>query len=245
MAKEPAVYKEPSVSMAPTKRLPNGGSRSVFGLATVLLIASALLFGLIARHIVAGDHLTLLDARVAVWLHMRASAELTRWMWLVSTLHSTGAIICYAGILAIVAFRKRLWRRLSTLALCVLGGMLLNVMLKHAFHRARPHFADAILTLTSYSFPSGHVAATTIFYGLGVLWVFGRTGALRWRALALVSAAWVILLVALSRMVLGVHYLSDVIAGFAEGVAWLALCQIVLAALRRSKIKPELEATLR
>ena len=203
------------------------------GIGAVLLIAAAWLFGSIAEDVVTRDRLTLLDERVAQWLHLHASASETRWMLLVSELHATVPMICYTSIVGILAFRKRQWRRISTLALCMVGGMLLNVLMKLAFHRARPHFADPILTLTSYSFPSGHVAASTILYGLGVVWVFSQTRAIYWRALAVTGAALAILLVAFSRMYLGVHYLSDVSAAFAEGVAWLALCLSALAAFWR------------
>jgi len=216
------------------------------GFAVTLVLTFALLFGLIAEDVVSGDRLTLVDARVAQWLHLHASTGLTRWMSVLSALHSVAAIACYTGVAGFLAFRKRRWRRLSTLAICVFGGMLLNTLMKLAFHRARPHFTDPIITLNSYSFPSGHVAATTIFYGLGVLWVFGRTRALHWRALAIVLAALAILLVAFSRMLLGVHYLSDVAAAFAEGVAWLAFCQIALAACwRKAHVSNEIADTPR
>ncbi len=203
------------------------------GVGGLLLVASAWLFGSIAEDVVTGDRLTLLDERVAQWLHVHASAGVTRWMLVVSQLHSTVAMTLYTGIICILAFRKRQWRRVSTLVLCMVGGMLLNVLMKLAFHRARPHFADPLLTLASYSFPSGHVAASTIFYGLGVAWVFGQTRALHWRVLAVTLAATAILLVAFSRMYLGVHYLSDVSAAFAEGVAWIVLCLSALAAFWR------------
>lgn len=209
------------------------------GVAALLLFTSASLFGLIAADVMTGDRLTLVDVRVAQWLHLHASAGLTQCMLMVSWLHSTVAMTCYTVILSFLAFRKRLWRGLSTLALCMFGGLLINVLLKLAFHRARPHFSDPILMLSSYSFPSGHVAATTIFYGLGVLWVFNRTHLRHWRVLAVVSAGLAILLVAFSRMLLGVHYLSDVIAAFAEGIAWLAICQIALAMFwRKASILP-------
>lgn len=203
------------------------------GVGAVLLVAAAWLFGSIAEDVVTGDRLTVLDERVAQWLHLHARTGATHWMLVVSELHSTVAMTFYTSIVGILAFRKRRWRRVSTLALCVVGGMLLNVLMKLAFHRARPHFADPLLTLTSYSFPSGHVAASTIFYGLGVVWVFGQTRALQWRVLAVTAAALAILLVAFSRMYLGVHYLSDVGAAFAEGVAWVALCLSALTTFWR------------
>ena len=99
------------------------------------------------------------------------------------------------------------------------------MLVKLAFQRARPAFDDPLLTLATYSFPSGHVAGSTIFYGLRRrLGVRADRGA-RAGALPRCSARRVaIALVAFSRMYLGVHYLSDVAAAFAEGVAWLAIC---------------------
>ena len=204
------------------------------GLGALLLVASAWLFGWIAEDVVTGEPLTLLDEQLAQWLHANASQALTRWMLVVSRLHSTVAIGGYTAVIAVLAYRKRQWRRIGTLALCRGGGLLINVLMKLAFHRARPHFPDPVLTLTSYSFPSGHVAASTIFYGLAVVWVFGRTRAIHWRILAVLAALLAFLLVAFSRMLLGVHYLSDVGAAFAEGVAWLTLCLVGLAAFWRT-----------
>jgi len=203
------------------------------GLGAALLVASAWLFGSIAEDVVTGDRLTLVDERVAQWLHQNSSTGMTRWMLLISQLHSTAAMAFYTGVIGMLAFRKRQWRRVSLLAVGMGGGLLLNVLMKLAFQRARPHFVDPILTLTTYSFPSGHVAASTIFYGLGVVWIFGRTRAVQWRILAVAAAALAILLVAFSRMYLGVHYLSDVSAAFAEGVAWLTLCLMALDAFWR------------
>jgi membrane-associated phospholipid phosphatase len=199
----------------------------------LLLITAAWIFGAIAEDVVTGDPLTLLDERVAQWLHLHASAGMTRWMLLVSAIHSTVAMAAYASIAGLVAIRRRQWRRLTALAVCMGGGLLLNLLMKLAFHRPRPHFTDPILTLASYSFPSGHVAASTIFYTLCIAWVFGHTRALRWRLLAIAAAALGILLVAFSRMYLGVHYLSDVGAAFAEGIAWVSLCLSAIAAFSR------------
>lgn len=102
--------------------------------------------------------------------------------------------------------------------------MLLNVLMKYAFHRARPSFDDPLLVLTTYSFPSGHVAGATLFYGVVAAMLISRTAAWRWRVMVVLAAITMVALVALTRVYLGVHYLSDVLAAFAEGVAWLALC---------------------
>jgi undecaprenyl-diphosphatase len=110
--------------------------------------------------------------------------------------------------------------------------MLLNVLMKHAFGRARPMFAEPMLTLTTYSFPSGHVAAATLFYGLLAAFMVTRIEAWRWRLLVTLMAFLIVVLVGLSRIYLGVHYLSDVLAAFAEGIAWLAICLTAMHSLK-------------
>jgi membrane-associated phospholipid phosphatase len=207
------------------------GLRLAFG--ALLLIGAAWVFGAIAEDVVTGDRLTLIDAQLAQWLHQRATPPMTRLMLAISDLHSTVAISCYAAAVALYLYQKRRWRALATLVVCIAGGLLLNVLMKLAFHRARPVFESPLLTLSSYSFPSGHVAASTLLYGLVVVWVWGRTKRAPWRALALLVAIVAIGLVASSRMYLGVHYLSDVAAAFAEGLAWLALCLTALATFWR------------
>ena len=193
-------------------------------------IAAAWLFGAIAEDIVTSDRLTVLDVQVARWLRAHATPEVTRWMLFVTDLHSTIAVSCYAGVVAAALAWRRQWRHVATVLVCVAGGLTLNVLMKLAFQRARPVFDEPLLTLTSYSFPSGHVAGSTLMYGLIVAWAFTRTRRPLVRAASAVAAAGAIALVAFTRMYLGVHYLSDVAAAFAEGVAWLALCLSALTA---------------
>ena len=209
------------------------------GGGALLLIAAAWLFGAIAENVASSDRLTVLDVEVARWLRAHATAPITQAMLLITNLHSTIAVSCYAAIAAALLAWRREWRWVATVFVCVAGGLTLNVLMKLAFHRARPVLDDPLLTLTTYSFPSGHVAGSTLMYGLVVAGVFARTKRPAWRLLALVVAAACIALVAFTRMYLGVHYLSDVVAAFAEGVAWLTLCFSALAVFwRRAPADP-------
>ena len=217
------------MSPSPLARSPRAELALRLGVGAFLLVAAAWLFGAVAEDVATSDRLTVLDVEVARWLRAHATPTLTDWMLLVTNLHSTIAVSCYAGVVAAVLAWRRQWRRLATIVVCVGGGLLLNVLMKLAFHRARPTLDDPLLTLSSYSFPSGHVAGSTLVYGLLVAWVFASTRRLLWRALAVGVGACAIVLVAFTRMYLGVHYLSDVVAAFAEGVAWLALCLSALA----------------
>ncbi|MEO7057867.1 MAG: phosphatase PAP2 family protein [Caldimonas sp.] len=188
------------------------------------MIVAAAVFGAIATNVATGGRSLAIDEEFSSWLHRYARPPLTTWMFIVTTLHSTVAVSCYAGVIGLWQARLGHWRRLTLLTVCLAGGLGLNVLMKLIFHRPRPVFDDPLLSLATYSFPSGHVVGSTLLYGLLVVWVFNRTALLRWRLPALFGAALAIALVGFSRVLLGVHYLSDTVAAFAEGVAWLALC---------------------
>ena len=188
------------------------------------LLGAAWLFGGVAEEVVQGEPLTLLDVQVAQWFHEHATPSVTRFMLAVTHLHDpvvmTGAVLVLAGFLAYR--RNRYW--LICLGLIMPGGMLLNVLMKHAFARSRPSFDHPLLMASSYSFPSGHMAGATLLYGLLAALLVTHVAKWRWRVLMVLVAAALALLVGLTRIYLGVHYLSDVLAAAAEALAWLALC---------------------
>lgn len=190
----------------------------------LILIGASWLFGGIAEDVATGDPLTIVDAQVAQWFHAHSTPLLTQAMLAVTDLHGTipvtAAVVLMAGYLA----WKRNWYWLVCLSVTVPFGMLLNVGMKYAFHRARPNFDDPLLMLTSYSFPSGHVAGATLLYGVVAAMLVSGSIAWRTRVMIVLAAITMVALVALTRLYLGVHYLSDVLAAFAEGITWLTLC---------------------
>ncbi|MDX6576843.1 MAG: hypothetical protein QOE96_2796 [Blastocatellia bacterium] len=209
-------------------------------LTLLMLIAAACVFGAIAEDVVTNDPLTLVDARFSAWLHNHSVAWLTRILFLITSLHSTlGVTLMTLGVSAYLWIKRlRVWVLMLTVA--VFGGMALNVLLKHVFVRPRPLFENPLLTLTTYSFPSGHTLMATVFYGTLCALVWTRSRRWLWRALAIGVAGVMILLVGFSRIYLGVHYLSDVLAAIAEGLAWLGFCFISVAEVkRRQKRKQE------
>jgi undecaprenyl-diphosphatase len=116
--------------------------------------------------------------------------------------------------------------------LVVPGGVLLNELLKVTFQRARPKLDYPVLAWTGYGFPSGHTMIATLLYGFLAVLIFQAIQHLRWRVSAVLVSALIIPLVALSRMYLGAHYLSDTLAAIAAGVIWLILCLTAVATLR-------------
>jgi undecaprenyl-diphosphatase len=210
------------------------GLRLTIGLA--LILGAALLFADIAVDVASGAAITLLDVKLAGWLHTHASAGFTAFMLAVTWMHSVAGILAMATLAGAWFYRKHAWHWLLALVLTVPGGMLLNVALKHIFQRARPHFDDPLLTLPTYSFPSGHTASATVLYGLLACYLIAQ-GRSRTQSAAIVAAAvCMVALVALSRMYLGVHYLSDVLAAAAEGCAWVATCVTAVSTLRQHRL---------
>lgn len=194
----------------------------VAGLAIFALMTITL--GEIAEDVRNGEPLTATDIVFSNWLHTHPVKLLTTALWIITSLHSS-TVVCIAALplgLYLWKRRERFW--LAAFWVSVYGGWALNKLLKLLFHRARPHFSDTIQTLTSYSFPSGHTMISTVFYGSLALFLITRTR--RWpvRIFIATFAAIMILLVAFSRVYLGAHYLSDVLAAVAEGTAWVALC---------------------
>lgn len=219
-----------------TARLSPDGA---FGLhltaGVALMLLAAWLFGHIAEDVVTGDTITILDQRLAGWFHRHASAGLTRLMLLLAYWHGVAGTIAMALLIGAWLRRKGAQYWLLALAAAVPGGLLLNVLLKYAFHRARPHFDHPLLTLATYSFPSGHTVAATLVYGLLACYAVRHARGWGARAAALLLAAAMVALVGVSRMYLGVHYLSDVLAAAAEGCAWLAVCITAVSTLRRRR----------
>jgi membrane-associated phospholipid phosphatase len=198
-----------------------------------LLIVATWLFGGIAEDVATQDPITLVDARFSTWLHTRGFEPLTRFMLLVTSLHSGLSVtVMTLAVAAYLWFRRlRIWT--VTLMLAVFGGMALNFLLKNLFLRPRPYFNDRILTLTSYSFPSGHTMMATVFYGTLCALALSQVRRWQWRLLAILGAALLVLLVGFSRIYLGAHFLSDVLAAIAEGLAWLAFSLIAVETIRR------------
>lgn len=128
-----------------------------------------------------------------------------------------------AGVGLILAFRRR-WALLTGWVSSIAGGALGSIQLKALFERARPESMFVHLPgITGWAFPSGHAMNSVIVYGMFAYVASGWSG-IRGRKVLILSVTGLVLAIGFSRIYLGVHYLSDVLAGFASGLFWLALC---------------------
>ena len=201
--------------------------------APIFFSVALLLFVGIALAVILGSDLTEVDLSVAAWFHRRATTFLADGMAAISFLGAPTSLALVAVAGSIMLFTRHRRVESAALSIVVLGGDVLNIALKHLFERGRPVLDDPLFTLPTYSFPSGHAMASTVFYGLLAIHMWQSRATRPWASVAIGAATLMVALVCLSRVYLGLHYLSDVLGGVAEGVTWLALSSIVLHRIRR------------
>jgi undecaprenyl-diphosphatase len=128
------------------------------------------------------------------------------------------------------------YRTLIVLAVVVVGGVVLTFFMKTLFARPRPEYASGMADIVSASFPSGHSMLSAVVYlTLGVL-LARTTSALRYKIYFLSLGLLVTLLVGVSRVYLGVHYPTDVLAGWSAGLTWALLCWLVVCFLQNKRV---------
>jgi membrane-associated phospholipid phosphatase len=191
-----------------------------------LLLVSALvfaafnlwLFGRLADEVMERETVAV-DGAVYELLHQFASPALDRAARIASWMGSELVLILLVGLVLLLGWRGR-WGAAAGLVLVAAGAQLLNDVLKATFQRTRPNPTTFLIPAQAFSFPSGHAMVSAAFYGyLAYLgWHLFRRRAVR--------IAWVlalgllVLLIGLSRVYLGVHYVTDVVAGYAAGLVW-------------------------
>jgi membrane protein DedA with SNARE-associated domain/membrane-associated phospholipid phosphatase len=225
----------PQLAFVQARLAPGGYLGLHLTVGVLILVTAAWLFGAVVEDVLRADPLVMADQRVALWLHRHATPTLTAVMRGISTLASSLVISLLTVLSALALALRRRWYWLLDLLLVVPGGALLNALLKDIFDRARPSFESPFVHLTTYGFPSGHTVSATLFYGLLAVFALHHVPSWRWRVATVLATVLLIVLVGFSRLYLGAHYLSDVLAAIAEGVAWLALCHTAVETLRRGR----------
>jgi undecaprenyl-diphosphatase len=148
----------------------------------------------------------------------------------------SGTLLVFFTLIAFVTL-LRMKARMEALQLAVsaVGGALLTILLKGWVDRVRPTEVSHVIEVSGFSYPSGHSFSAAAFYTTLAVVVGARTPSRRLRALLGTIAVLVIVLVALSRQYLGVHYPSDTIAGVGLGVAWALFVAVLFAHWRHAR----------
>jgi undecaprenyl-diphosphatase len=222
------------------------GRSDIWPLITVLALAALLLaFGLIAQEVVEGEPLWFDRALLLAFRDAGNPAVPIGPTWLpgaardVTSMGSTVVLgivlLAVVGYLLLAHKRAAAWLMLAS----VLGGLAVNSLLKYALARPRPDIVPPAVEVYTASFPSGHATLSAITY-LTLAAILGRTQpAVSIRIYLLGLAALVTGLVGVSRVYLGVHYPTDVLAGWCIGVAWAMGCWALTSWLqRRGGVEP-------
>lgn len=196
----------------------------------VLSLAAISIFAAIASAVTAGftQHF---DEIVLNWLAANRTPMLDSVMLEITTL-GTGLVLVVVILVASVFLwlTQHKWS-VYVLLLGTIGGTVLNTILKFHYHRPRPTIVQ-VASVHTTSFPSGHSMSSLVAYG-SVAYLVGRLGSTpRLKRTTWLLAALVILAIGISRMYLGVHYPSDVIAGYLAGLAWLAFLASTVTAIQ-------------
>jgi membrane-associated phospholipid phosphatase len=169
-----------------------------------------------------------LDIRFVSWVHEHAPHWLVEPMRVLTHLGGAWVLVPLAIVVVAVLLRLGRVRAAVFVGAALAISQLLVQMLKFGIRRDRPTLEDPFLELSTYSFPSGHAFSSTAFYGSVALVVASATTELSYRVAVFATAAAIVAVVAASRVILGVHYLLDVLAGVACGIALLAALLLML-----------------
>lgn len=159
------------------------------------------------------------------------------YFFLVFTVLGTGVGLGVVVLLiscALILRGHRQWA--AFLVVTAAGGGLLNHALKVIFARARPDMAEALWRSHSYSFPSGHAMGSLVVFGALVYLVIRGAQTWRVRSAAVALAICMVGAISVSRIYLGVHWFSDIVAGLAAGLVWLATTTATYEVYRRMRM---------
>jgi undecaprenyl-diphosphatase len=216
--------------------LTDGGGRAGNPVIVVGALAAAALFvGLLLLVRSAWSPLIRLDTRVAVDLHRMALRHhpLTVTMRGISAAGTTPAwLLILTPFVVWLISRRRLRLAGFVLATAILSSFL-NSAVKAGVHRARPHLPNPLATARFSSFPSGHAQAAVVCVGLIGL-ILLPAASRRARTWLVITGVTIVVAIGFSRLVLGVHYLSDVVGGYLLGTAWLLAAIYALRLISRT-----------
>jgi len=179
-----------------------------------------ILFAWLAQGVFRGNAIEF-DLRARAFVHQFATPALTRVMRAFTFLGSVIFLWTLFVILAVGFYLRSLQRYTAWLATAMIGEVILEFTLKLAFHRTRPETFFGP-DPSGYSFPSGHAMGSVCFYGVLAGLLGARIKRRSIRILVYIAAAALILGIGLSRIYLGVHYFTDVVAGYCAAGVWVS-----------------------
>jgi membrane-associated phospholipid phosphatase len=205
-----------------------------------MFVVGSLVFGLLAYNVATNGPLLAWDIPVANSLHATALNSPTWVNWIMIAGYYVGdQLVAAIGIVLGVYFlRRRYWQELTMLANGFGVSALLFLLLSHIFNRPRPIFESQIWRIEPIpGFPSGHAIAVVASYGLLVYFLLPKISSRAGKAWLVAGTLLVGLYVLFSRAFLGDHFLTDLVAGCAVGLAWSGLAHTVVELIFRKRTR--------
>jgi len=197
----------------------------------IMFIVGVLVFALLAINLKANGPLLKVDTSVTNALHdtaLNVSKGMLNFIKLGWTFGNEGVMVL-GGLMGLYFIIRRYWKELWMVAVGAIGGPLIFLALSHIFNRHRPVFAVPVAaTLTGPGFPSGHTVVAVTLYGLLAYLLLPTISSRFWKCVVIVISILIMLFIGFSRLFTGGHYLTDVIAGYAVGVAWAGISYMTI-----------------
>jgi membrane-associated phospholipid phosphatase len=210
------------------------GKWPLIGLMMILLGGS--LFGVLAVGVRTHSSLIQIDAQIVSSLHDIAlqSAPLIQGVMIFGFYLGEHVIVAIGAVLVVYFLYKRFWPELALVLIAWGGEGAIWVVLSQYFSRSRPIFDISVWRqMSSPGFPSGHSFSAVLCFGLLAYLLVPKMPSPFWKAVGIVAAVLIILFIGFSRIFIGDHYLTDVLAGYGLGIAWAGLVYTLVELISR------------
>lgn len=206
-----------------SKRFVGAFALTKLSVALGLFLFLVAVFAYIAKQVYDGDTITR-DTEILLKINSHSSSLLDTLSLVVTYTGNILSVVIIGSLLSLWLYRQQRFRSAVQLVFSVGGAIAANALLKLLFQRERPELWQLITHESTYSFPSGHALITAALAATIIL-IWWRS---RFKWLIVIVASLYTLLVGASRLYLGVHYPTDVVAGWCMGVAWAIAVAVIL-----------------
>jgi len=219
---EPLPGEPPAVTLSRRQRLLQRIG-SFYGISFGIAMLMLSLFSWLAQEVLEQEFAEV-NRAILLWIHSFTSPTLTTLAFAFTGLGSVIGVVVLALCFGMLLLRMRHYWDMVVLAVVLIGGALLVFVLKNVFQQIRPDVFTPLAVELNFSFPSGHSLISFCFWGFFSAWLIRQNPRELWRWIAGMLGLAMAALVALSRLYLGVHWPTDVLAGMLVATFWVTAC---------------------